>query len=62
MAAGVPARPDPPGVGTGDPVTVTLTTQHSGVRDSSTDNFHFIVEVEREQYTQYSLVFDVDCL
>ena len=44
--SGIPSRPGPPVVsGSGNPVTVTVTTEHSGVRDSAVDEFHFILEV-----------------
>ena len=44
-AAGKPARPLPPTVDkVGDRVDITVTTPHSGVRDSS-DDFQFILQV-----------------
>ena len=44
---GIPARPDPPVVDSvaGGSVVVRLSTLHSGVRDSSTDQFQFILLV-----------------
>ena len=43
---GIPSRPGPPVVsGSGNPVTVVVTTEHSGVRDSAVDEFHFILGV-----------------